>query len=48
MEEKRICKICGGLLPEEEEEECHLECEMALSENDPDGTGQDEEVEECW
>ena len=44
-EEERICKICGKPLPEDEEEECHYECELALSANDPDGTGQDEERE---
>ena len=48
-EEERVCKICGNPLSEEEKkegEECHLECELALSANDPDGTGQDEEREE--
>jgi len=44
-EDEINCKICGEPLPEEEEEECHFECEVMLSANDPDGTGQDEEEE---
>lgn len=45
-EDERICKICGKpLTSEDEEEECHIQCELALSANDPDGTGQDEERE---
>ena len=44
--EERLCKICGGLLPDDEEEECHYDCELMLSKNDPDGTGQDDEAEE--
>ena len=48
MEDERFCKICGNPLSEEEEGECHIECEIALSANDPDGTGQDEERDEEW